>query len=259
MGDSETNKTNNNKKPRKSRGKRVRRTAENIIMLCLAVIVAFSGWKIYSKMHEYKVNRDTYKSIAELAVPKDVDGIIDFDALRKINPDIVGWIRYEGTDINYPIVQGKDNDYYLRIAFDNTWAIGGTLFVDANTENAFEQFSTIVYGHHMQDGSMFGDLKKLKEKSYCDEHPQLELITPEGRYHLNICAFLNQPADSEIYTINIRTESKKQDYIDMIRSLANYTTDEEMTTDSRLVVLSTCAYEYQDARYMVIAKMVDWE
>ena len=242
----------------KKKKSKVRRIALDIIMVCLAGIVVFSGYRVYKIMHDYKVNRDIYSRIAETAMPEGFNGEIDFDALRKINPDIVGWLYYESTNINYPIVQGKDNDYYLHISFDGTWTLGGTLFADAITEEPFNQFNTIVYGHHMQDHTMFGDIKELRDTEYCKAHPQFELITPEGKYHLRICAFLNQPADSAIYTTNFHDEEGKQGYIDLIKSLATYITTEEMTTEDRLVILSTCAYEYQDARYMVVGKMIPW-
>lgn len=251
--------SNRNTGSRRKPKSRVRRAAENVIMLCLAAIVVVSGWRIYSIMHDYKVNSDIYKKIAELAQPAGWNGDIDFDALRKVNPDIVGWVYYESTNINYPIVMGSDNDYYLHITFEGTWSVGGTLFVDAITEKPFKQFNTIVYGHHMQDGSMFGDIKNLKDPDYCREHPQLELITPEGKFHLKICAFLNQPSDSAIYTTNFHDRDDMQSYIDTMESHSLYTTGEKMTPDDRLVILSTCAYEYQDARYMVVCKRVPWE
>ena len=238
---------------------KVRRIALDIIMVCLAGIVVFSGYRVYKIMHDYKVNRDIYSKIAELAMPQGFTGDIDFDALREVNPDIVGWIYYEGTNINYPIVQGKDNDYYLHISFDGTWTLGGTLFADAITEDPFNQFNTIVYGHHMQDHTMFGDIKELRDTEYCKAHPQFELITPEGKYHLRICAFVHQPSDSAIYTTNFHDEEGKQEYINLIKSLATYITTEEMTAEDRLVILSTCAYEYQEARYMVVGKMIPWE
>jgi sortase B len=243
----------------KKKKSKVRRIALDIIMVCLAGIVVFSGYRVYKIMHDYKVNRDIYSRIAETAMPEGFNGEIDFDALRKINPDIVGWLYYESTNINYPIVQGKDNDYYLHISFDGTWTLGGTLFADAITEEPFNQFNTIVYGHHMQDHTMFGDIKELKDPEYCKEHPQFELITPEGKYHLKICAFVHQPSDSAIYTTNFHDEEGKQEYINLIKSLATYITTEEMTAEDRLVILSTCAYEYQEARYMVVGKMIPWE
>ena len=246
---------------KKSKGSKVRRIASDIIMLCLAAIMVISGWKVYTIMHNYKVNRDIYDKIAEVAQPQGFTGEIDFDKLHKINKDIIAWIYYESTNINYPIVQGKDNDYYLHITVEGTWAVGGTLFVDVVTKQPFEQFNTIVYGHHMQDGSMFGDIKKLKDPDYARKHPQFELITPKDKYHLVICAFLNQPSDSDVYNTNFDEEDTegKQKYIDTIKASANYLTDAKMTVDDKLVVLSTCAYEYNNARYMVIGKLIPWE
>ncbi len=244
---------------KKKKKNKVRRVALDIIIICLAGVVAFSGYKLYKMHRDYKVGRDIYNKIAETAMPQGFNGEIDFDSLRETNSDIVAWLYYEGTNINYPIVQGSDNDYYLHITFEGTWAIGGTLFVDAITEDPFNQFNTIVYGHHMKDHSMFGDLQELKDIEYAKEHPQFELITPEGKYHLRVCAFLNEPSDSEVYTTNYHDDAGKQKYIDLIKSSALYVTDEEMTPDDRLVVLSTCAYEYKNARYMVIGKMIPWE
>lgn len=239
----------------------VRRVAEDVIMISLVAIIALSGWRLYDIYHNYHQNQDIYDNITETAQPEKKDsftGDIDFDALRKINPDIKAWIYYEDTHINYPIVQGSDNNQYLKRMFDGTYSGFGTLFCDAVTFDAFNQFNTVVYGHHMLNGSMFGDLKELKDQKYAEKHPQLELITPEGKYHLVITAFLNEPSDSNIYTMNIYDESQKQLYIDLIESQAKYLTNEKMTTSDQLVILSTCAYEYQNARYMVVGKMIPW-
>lgn len=239
----------------------VRRIAENIIMVCLAAIVLVSGWQVYKIFRDYKANNAIYEKIAEIAQPSGWNGEVDFDALRDVNPDIAAWLYYESTNINYPVVKGKDNDYYLTVGFDNTWAVGGTLFIDCITERPFEQFNTVIYGHHMKDGSMFGDIKKLKDPEYAEEHPVFDLITPEGKYHLRICAFLNQPSDSKVYNTNYSDDDTegKQAYLDEVLETASYVTDEPVTVDDRLVILSTCAYEYQNARYVVVTRMTPWE
>ena len=240
------------RKGKKSNNSRVRRAAERVIIACLAVIVAFSGWKIYTILHDYKQQQDIYDDLAGDTLD------IDFDALRKINPDVVGWIYYEDSPINYPIVQGTDNETYLSKLFDGTWGGFGTIFVDAETETPFRQFNTIVYGHHMRNGSMFACLGRLKDTGYVKEHPRLELITPGGKYHLEVWAFLNQPADSAIYRPNISLREDRQAYLDLVTGLSDYITSTDVSTDDRLVELSTCAYEYQDARYVVVCKMVPW-
>ena len=239
----------------------IRRMAGNVIIVCLAGIVVVSGWKVFKILRDYKQTNDIYKRIAELAQPEGWTGDIDFDALKEVNPDIEAWLYYESTNINYPVVKGKDNDYYLTVGFDNTWALGGSLFIDCVTKAPFEQFNTIIYGHHMKDGSMFGSIKNLKDPEYAKEHPQFELIRPDGKYHLLICAFLNQPSDSSVYTTNFDEEDVegKQEYIDNVIETADYVTDEKMSVDERLVVLSTCAYEYQNARSVVVGRMTPWE
>ena len=210
-----------------------------------------SGWRVYTIMKGYHDDRYSYEKVSEQAGDS-----IDFDALREINPDVIGWLRYEGTIIDYPVVQGENNDVYLSMLFDRTWGGCGTLFADCITEAPFRQFNTIVYGHHMKDGTMFACLKELRDPEYCRKHPKLELITPEGSFDLEIYAFLNEPADSNVYTTNIQDEEGKQSYLDLINSLAAYVTSVGVSTQDRLVMLSTCAYEFEEARYIVVCKMV---
>lgn len=257
----ELNNSNNKKKPKRrlSKKAKVRRIAEDVIMGCLVVIMLFSGWKIYSIIRDYNSNQNAYENISGQSRDGEFTGDIDFDALRKINPDIVAWLYYKDSLIDYPVVKGEDNDKYLNTMFDGTYSAFGTLFVDAITEKPFAQFNTIVYGHHMRNGSMFAALKKLKDRSYCESHPNLELITPEGKFHLEIFAFLNEPSDSNIYTTNIKNIEGREAYLDTVEKLASYTTDVAVEPTDRIVILSTCAYEYKDARYMVICKMVPWE
>ena len=238
---------------------KIRRIAEDVIMGCLIIIMLFSAWKIYSIIKDYRTNQQAYDKISNQSRSGEFTGDIDFDALKKINPDIVGWIYYKDTHIDYPIVMGEDNDKYLYTMFDGSYSAFGSLFVDSVTEKPFKQFNTIVYGHHMKNGSMFGDLKNLKEEEFCRSHPRLELITPEGKFHLDIWAFLNQPSDSNVYTTNITKLEERKAYLESAAGQSLYTTDLAIEPTDRLVVLSTCAYEYEDARYMVICKMTPWE
>ncbi len=240
-----------------SKGKKLRRTASNIIMICLACIMLVSGWRVFTILRSYHADKSVYNKISEAA--GDAEEGIDFDALRKINPDVIGWLYYKGTIIDYPVVQGENNEIYLSMLFDRTWGGCGTLFADCITETPFRQFNTIVYGHHMKDGTMFACLKELRDPEYCAKNPKLELTTPEGKFDLMIWAFLNEPSDSNIYLTNFKSEEDKQEYLDLAESLASYTTDVNVTTEDRLVMLSTCAYEFKNARYIVACKMVPHE
>lgn len=223
-------------------------------MICLAGIMLVSGWRVFTIIRNYQADRTVYNNISEKA--GDAEEKIDFDALKEINPDVIGWLYYKDTPIDYPVVKGENNEVYLSMLFDRTWGGCGTLFADCITEAPFKQFNTIVYGHHMKDGTMFACLKELRDPEYCRKNPVLQLSTPDGVYDLEIWAFLNEPSDSNIYLTNITTEEDKDAYLDLILRLADYTTDVNVTTEDRLVMLSTCAYEFENARYIIACKMV---
>ncbi|MEE0417457.1 MAG: class B sortase [Clostridia bacterium] len=244
---------------------RIRNGALNVITVCLIGIILVSGYKIGKTMWEYQVAKSAYTNISEKTAkvdPKQFTGVVDWKALKKVNPDVQGWLYQKGTVINYPVVQGTDNDTYLHTRFDKQWSGGGTLFVDCRMEKDFKEFNSIIYGHHMKDGSMFRSIRGYtKEDGYYDKHKTLELATPHGNYHLVVfSAFITKATDEDTYKMTY-DEAEKQAYIDRAweRSELPITRDSvDVTKNDRLVTLSTCAYDYEEARYIVMCKMVPW-
>lgn len=244
---------------------RIRNGALNVITVCLIGIILVSGYKIGKTMWEYHVAKSAYTNISEKTAkvdPKQFTGVVDWKALKKVNPDVQGWLYQKGTVINYPVVQGTDNDTYLHTRFDKQWSGGGTLFVDCRMEKNFKGFNSIIYGHHMKDGSMFRSIRGYtKEDGYYDKHKTLELVTPHGNYHLVVfSAFITKATDEDTYKMTY-DEAEKQAYIDRAweRSELPITRDSvDVTKNDRLVTLSTCAYDYEEARYIVMCKMVPW-
>lgn len=244
---------------------RIRNGALNVITVCLVGIILVSGYKIGKTMWDYQVAKSAYTNISEKTAkvdPKQFTGVVDWKALKKVNPDVQGWLYQKGTVINYPVVQGTDNDTYLHTRFDKQWSGGGTLFVDCRMEKGFKGFNSIIYGHHMKDGSMFRSIRGYtKEEGYYDKHKTLELATPHGNYHLVVfSAFITKATDENTYKMTY-DEAEKQAYIDRAweQSELPITRDSvDVTKDDRLVTLSTCAYDYEEARYIVMCKMVPW-
>ena len=235
---------------------RIRNGALNVITVCLIGIILVSGYKIGKTMWEYHVAKSAKVD------PKQFTGVVDWKALKKVNPDVQGWLYQKGTVINYPVVQGTDNDTYLHTRFDKQWSGGGTLFVDCRMEKDFKGFNSIIYGHHMKDGSMFRSIRGYtKEDGYYDKHKTLELATPHGNYHLVVfSAFITKATDEDTYKMTY-DEAEKQAYIDRAweQSELPITRDSvDVTKNDRLVTLSTCAYDYEEARYIVMCKMVPW-
>lgn len=244
---------------------RIRNGALNVITVCLIGIILVSGYKIGKTMWEYQVAKSAYTNISEKTAkvdPKQFTGVVDWKALKKVNPDVQGWLYQKGTVINYPVVQGTDNDTYLHTRFDKQWSGGGTLFVDCRMEKGFKGFNSIIYGHHMKDGSMFRSIRGYtKEDGYYDKHKTLELATPHGNYHLVVfSAFITKATDEDTYKMTYG-EAEKQAYINRSweQSELPITRDSvDVTKNDRLVTLSTCAYDYEEARYIVMCKMVPW-
>jgi sortase B len=184
--------------------------------------------------------------------PEGID--VDFEALWKLNSDIVAWIYCPDTPINYPIVQADDNDYYLRRLLDGSWNIGGTLFLDYRCTGDFTGRNNVVYGHHMKSGTMFGSLVRYRDQSYYNEHPVMYLATPMGQYRVELFAGCTIDAMDNIYDINPSDEQ-----ILRLTRRSSFAPDHEISLDGPILTMSTCAYDFENARYVVIGRLVPIE
>lgn len=181
---------------------------------------------------------------------------VDFASLQARNNEVVGWIYSPNTKIDYPVVKGVDNDFYLSHTFDGTANANGSIFMDSNCETDFSQHNTILYGHHMNDGSMFASLTDYRQTGYLEAHPILYYYTPNGNYALEVfCCFVTGP-DSDVYSFNFSSNEEFESYLESWRSRSNFDTDVQVTGDDHIMTLSTCTYEYEDARYVVMCKIV---
>lgn len=230
-----------------------------IILAVLILIIAFCLYKIGTILYEYHVGTKEYNSVQELAgtQAESFTGEVDFDALVKKNKDVKAWIYSKDTVINYPVVQGSDNQYYLYRMINGEYNGKGSIFIDYRCENPFETFNTIVYGHRMKDGSMFNSLTKYRDKGYFDKHKTMMLITPEKKYDIQIFGVVTIPADSDKYQYRFSGENDKQAYLDWIMSKSEIDTGVAASTKDKVVMLSTCTYEFDDARLVVYGKLAE--
>ena len=181
---------------------------------------------------------------------------VDFTKLEKVNPDIMGWIFSPGTVINYPIVQGTDNDYYLNHLFNNKSSKTGSIFMDCINAVDFSDNNTVIYGHHMKNGSMFASIDKYKKQSYYNQHPYMYICTPEQDYRLELFSGYITEYDSDTYIIRFASKDEFQQYLDNVIAKSTFKSSIEVTTEDTIVTLSTCAYDFDNARYVVHGKLV---
>lgn len=173
----------------------------------------------------------------------------DFDELLKINPDTVAWLIVSDTNINHPVVQGKDNFEYLTKGFDGKTYAGGTLFLDCDNKKDFSDRYSIIHGHHMDRGAMFGDLTKFLKKDYFRKHKKGTLLTPTYDYDLKIVAVAKVNAyNDRIYTVGGKRPIKE------IIATSKYRRKMD-NMENNILALSTCSGAMNDDRVMVFCEV----
>lgn len=181
---------------------------------------------------------------------------LDWAALRSENSDCVGWLECDDTVINYPIVQGKDNSYYLNHLFNGKQQRYGTLFIDAQNSPDFSDENTIIYGHHLKNGKMFGTLMYYGDgNKYYRKHPVFKLYTPDHIYLVEL--FANAYVDgAKGIPMTFSTKEEYAAWIDRMYRLSTFDSDVVMTTEDRMVTLYTCSYDYDTQRQLLVGKLV---
>ena len=258
-----------------------------LFILCavFAGVFAFSGYKLYTIMHGYSASAKTYSNLsdryvapipsttpyaapAENAVqtpePETSPIDVDFNQLRGECRDIVGWIYSEGTKINYPIVQYPGDNpaaaeyYYLYRDIHGQYSGNGTPFLDVLCAGDFSDYNSIVYGHHMNDGSMFASLDNYRaaDGKFAKEHPVMYLNTPTQNYKVELFAGYLTDADSNTYTISFPDDSSFLLYCQEMKAKSDFASDVVIQPGDRIITLSTCSYEWHDARYVVQGRLV---
>ena len=176
---------------------------------------------------------------------------VDFEALRAVNADVAGWIYCEGTAINYPLLQGPDNDYYLHRSYDGSRNAAGSIFVEELNRPVFADANTILYGHNMRDGSMFAALQNWADQSFYEAHPVLWLLTPERDYRVELLAGYTTSADSETYSIFAEPGPELDAYLTAALGRSDFRAAVSPAPGARWVLLSTCTYLFESARYVL--------
>ena len=260
-------------------GKKIRR----IIMVVLLVIFVGAVGYVGVLLYQYNQSSRSYEAAAEqfIIVRNETDGtagsnagssslngtqgsdqveiaplVIDFDALQAAGPDVIGWLYCADTIINYPVLHGTDNDMYLHHLYDGSYTYSGSIFVEAANRKNFEDANTIIYGHNMRDGSMFGTLDSWQDQEYYEAHPVFWLITPEQDYKIELLGGYTTSAYSDTYTIFSNIGAELNAYLDAMLAQSVFVPQEKPEQGAKYVLLSTCAYAFSDARFVLHGKLV---
>ena len=262
-----------------------------LILLIAIGIFCFAAWKLVTIYLDYKTGVDEYTALEEYADNEKVtEGLedtmdandtmgdewgdaeltehsgsnrfenmenpIDFDSLQEINPDVIGWLEMEAVDtINYPIVQGEDNDYYLHRTFQRTDNFAGSIFMDYMNKSNFGQRNTIVYGHNMKNGSMFGSLKNYRDQEVYKKSPYFWIYTPTRIYKYEIFSCAEVDKFGQDYQITFQDKEDFQEFIYHAQDQSLYDTGVDVDYTDTVVTLSTCTGN-EATRFIVQGKRV---
>lgn len=177
---------------------------------------------------------------------------VDFASLKGINSDCIGWVYLQNSAINYPFVQGADNIFYQTHTFNKTENNNGSIFLEVLNNKDLSDQNSIFYGHHMKNGSMFAGLVKFADQEYYDTHAAYWLLTPDHTYKVEIFAGFLTDTESDVWQIHFSSESSFQTWLNSMAKKSYFSSDVVPTSKDRIITLSTCSYETDNARFVVM-------
>lgn len=220
------------------------------------------------QVDEYEENEyveaweELFAQYPEIKFPQGMN--LKFSYLYALNQDLVGWLKIDGTNLDVQVVQGPDNDYYLRRDFYGDYSRYGCPYMDYKNDPKYLNDNTVIYGHHMTDGLMFSNLDKYKTLEGYKESPVIEYSTLYETYHFKVFAafFINAtPADDNNYFFNFMisdfsTDERFAKFVDELKKRSVIDTGISVQPDDKLLTLVTCTYDFNDARFVVVGRMV---
>ncbi len=232
------------------------RTVDNAVLLTLLVCLIFAS---YSFWDSHQLSAEATSEKYETYKPVSEEDTKSFEELRAMNPDVLGWITIYDTKIDYPLVQSKiGNSEYLSKNPEREFQSSGSIYLDTKSNPNFTDFNSVIHGHHMDNRRMFGDLELFVEKDFFDKHQYGNLFFNGKNHGLEFFAVLKVDAHTSIIqNPGITDEAEKQAYLDQIRTRATWTRDIGVTTQDHIVMLSTCAMDMTNGRYILCAKIHD--
>lgn len=241
----------------------MRKIVYTIITILLIVLVLISSYLIFKEKKQNEKQENTFEDLIEIVeenIENQEERKIDINKLYEENKDIVGWLKIDNTTINYPIMQNiNDPNYYLHRDFYKNYSSYGTPYMakqcNLNSDNI------VIYGHHMKNNKMFGELEKYKSKDFYNNHKIITFTTLEKEYSYEIFAVFKTTVYTKNtfrYYENINFENKKMynDFINICKDKSLYQTGIEIKDKEKLITLSTCEYSNKNSRLVIVARKI---
>jgi len=176
-------------------------------------------------------------------------------SIKDLNSDAVGWIHVRDTNIDYPVMQGQDNLYYLQNSFEKKKSIVGSIYMDYRNNGLFTDQNTIIYGHEMNDGSMFYDLRYMKRQDYAKQNKEILITLDDKLLEYEIFSVYLVEADYDYRTPNYKNLNEFQAFLNRISEKSIVEMGIMPDIKDKILTLSTCSKDFKDARLVVHARL----
>lgn len=234
------------------------------ISLVAVAVFVFSAWQIYNILENRHTAKSHYSSYDNF-IEKETDTTknnktekenepafkVNFEKLTAEYPDITGWLYFDNAEISYPVMQGKDNSFYLTHLPDGTENSSGSIFADYRNGNMGEDDNFIIYGHNMKNDTMFGLLDEYGNQQYYEKHPCFYYLTKDKAYKADIIAGCVVSSTSDIYKTNFEEKKLSQIVKELVEN-STFKSDVNYKKGDRLITLSTCSAT-EELRYVLVA------
>ena len=243
----------------------ISKSGKKIGIAVLVAVFIFSGIQLVTTLLEYKQGEDIYKDASEEYVSEGVAEAavlvspieIDFKALYPLNEDIVGWIWINDLKINYPLVRGSDNQYYLTHTYDGTYNRLGSIFMDFRVSLELDDPNTVIYGHNMLTDEMFGVLEKYADLEFYENHKYVYILEEEIVRKYEIFSAYITDAYGDSYTIEFPDTKSFNDYLYKMKKQSLVETGVAVSKEDKIITLSTCtSHGGKTERFVVHAKQI---
>ncbi|MBQ8999061.1 MAG: class B sortase [Clostridium sp.] len=214
--------------------------------IVLVTMIAFTSMKIAGRNIELSHAR---------AINAELKANSKSEALKSQNEDYRFWLTIEGTQVDNPVVQSDDNEFYLENDFNKNDSIAGTLFMDYRNDYLNDR-NTIIYGHHMKDGSMFGELKKFRDEDFFNANNKITINNDEDINTYEVFSVYVTDNSTDYLKVSFNDELYSE-YLQEAVNKSMYKSNIDVNTDDKIITFSTCSYDFKDARLVVHAKLVD--
>jgi len=224
------------------------------VLIIIILLVSFASYAMWDSSQVYNA---ADAAQYEIYKPRAEDGEKSFGELQAVNPEVCSWLTVYGTNIDYPVTQGEDNMKYVNTNAEGGYSLSGSIFLDSGNSRDFSDFNSIIFGHHMEKQTMFGEIGLFSDEGYFDARPYGNLYYAGRNHGLEFFAFVHADAyDSSVFAAGV-TGREQQAYLDGLLEKATFTRDIGVTVKDRIVLLSTCSSQSTNGRDILAARITD--